>query len=239
MELGQKAVNFLATTRGRDKLFRTLQYFCRMLSGLLRTRLASTADRSSKLSASMGITRKVLRFGLPLDLMLQIIRRYQAGGNQGLGWVRSLSQFFGALYFLSDHILYAYKIGLMVERPKSSIVSATDVFNNLVWLLEDVLCIVADAIDVHNVQLKLQEMRDKGLHSKQSEGRKQYVDTLKQNNLLLWDIVRAAGDVPVSTKQIIIFFLDSTKFSSTFVGAIGVVTSLIGCYQAWLRANPS
>ena len=197
MELGQKTINFLATTRGRDKLFRVIQYFCRLLTGLSRSKLPTLSDRSSKLSQNMGLTRKVLRFGLPFDLLLQILRRYQTGGHQNLGWIRSISQVFGALYFLSDHVLYAYKVGLLVERKDSGVVSAVDVFNNLVWLVEDVLCIVSDAIDVHSIQLKLQSMRDKGMHSKQSDGRKQYLDTLKQNNLLLWDIIRAAGDVPV------------------------------------------
>jgi hypothetical protein len=217
MELADKIVAFLAKTKGRDKSIRVLQYLTRGLNdGFKGTELA---ERAQKLSGALAMTRKVLRFGLPIGITLNLIRR---------GWgdvVRSAADLSLLLYFLTDHLLYFYKVGV-VKSP--SWAGKVDLWNNLFWIADNCFTIIADCLDIHRVQSSLQEMVDKNLHTQHSQQRKEYEALLKKSNLLVWDILRAVGDIPLC-----IFFIDNSKFNPIFIAAIGTFTSLIGCYQVW------
>ncbi|RCI16230.1 hypothetical protein L249_2806 [Ophiocordyceps polyrhachis-furcata BCC 54312] len=62
-------LRFAATTLGRDKLLRTVQYFARFYAWyLLRTNaLQSNIDPWAALKRQLGLTRRILRLGKPLE----------------------------------------------------------------------------------------------------------------------------------------------------------------------------
>mmetsp|Transcript_18773 Transcript_18773/g.34034 ORF Transcript_18773/g.34034 Transcript_18773/m.34034 type:complete len:223 (-) Transcript_18773:31-699(-) len=220
MEIADKVVAFLAKTKGRDKSIRVFQYITRgMNDGLKGGSLAELADRAQKVSAALAMTRKVLRFGLPIGITLNLLKR---------GWrdlFRSAADLSLLLYFLSDHLLYFYKVGA-VKAP--SYAGKVDLWNNIFWIFDNVFTIIADCLDIHRVQTSIQEIVDKNLHVQHSQQRKEYEALLQKSDLLVWDIIRAAGDIPLC-----IFFIDNSKFNPVFIAALGTLTSLIGCYQVW------
>ena len=88
-----------------------MQYFIKFIVPFIAAKGAAytdTKERLEKVQANMSLTRKVLRFGKPLPLIKAIIDRLKAHEKKPVRNIllRTLSDFFLALYFLSDHPLY-------------------------------------------------------------------------------------------------------------------------------------
>ncbi|KAI3652416.1 hypothetical protein MP228_002741 [Amoeboaphelidium protococcarum] len=69
-------IKFTSTTVGRDKLYRTVQYFSKFLAFYLSKSDSSKdlADRLTRLSAAVGLARKLFRFGKPADFIQTIFK---------------------------------------------------------------------------------------------------------------------------------------------------------------------
>ncbi|KAG0318419.1 Peroxisomal membrane protein PMP27 [Podila horticola] len=65
----QPWLKFTATTVGRDKLYRAVQYFSRFLAWYLLHQGASkeTVARFNNLKKTLGLSRKLMRFGKPIE----------------------------------------------------------------------------------------------------------------------------------------------------------------------------
>ncbi|KAF9368918.1 Peroxisomal membrane protein PMP27, partial [Podila verticillata] len=65
----QPWLKFTATTVGRDKLYRGVQYFSRFLAWYLLRQGASkeTVARFNNLKKTLGLSRKLMRFGKPIE----------------------------------------------------------------------------------------------------------------------------------------------------------------------------
>ena len=96
----------------------------------------------------MSLTRKVLRFGKPIPLVKNIIDRtadHQRKPVRNFA-LRTLSDIFLSLYFLTDHPLYFQRIGFI--KMDKALVDKIDYWNNVFWLLNAVLDIIADYFDL-------------------------------------------------------------------------------------------
>ena len=76
------------------------------------------ADLIAKLDSfhdNMALTRKVLRFGVPLTLLNNVIKRFRQHERRGVTMIfwRTLQDCCTALYFITDHPLYLNKLGLI------------------------------------------------------------------------------------------------------------------------------
>lgn len=92
----------------------------------------------------MSLTRKVLRFGKPLPLVKGIIDRVAENQKKPVRCftLRTLSDIFLILYFLTDHPLYFQRIGFV--KMDKELVNSIDYWNNIFWLLNAVLDIICD-----------------------------------------------------------------------------------------------
>ena len=69
----------------------------------------------SKLKHNMAMTRRVLRFGMPIAYAFDIARRFKLHERKGVSMVfwRTLQDISKSLYYLLDHPIYMYKLGLI------------------------------------------------------------------------------------------------------------------------------
>ena len=236
MDLTQRSIAFLSWGRSKEKCMRLVQYLCYLLHGLA-SRAAWAKEvmvRSRKLGVNLALMRKIVRLGVPLELLAAIYRRAKEGGHANAGWVRSLSQSCRVLYLLSEHLLLGFRLGVLQSHPSDYRLPLLKSFNKLVWLAEDLLTLAANAFDMQALTLELQHMKDLNLDKKTQEDQVKYRAATQRFLHLQLDTVRAAGDLPV-----ILYYMQSNLFSGAFVGLMGTITSAIGCYQCWLLANPS
>ena len=71
------------------------------------------------------------------------------------------------------------------------------------------------------------------MHMPHSASKEKFNAAVQKSNILVLDMMRALGDIPVRYIQLCIYFIDNTRFSPVFIGFIGTLTSIIGCYKAW------
>jgi peroxin-11C len=107
-----------------------------------------TKEKLEKLASNMSLTRKVLRFGKPIPLVKNIIDRYADHQKKPVKnfALRTFSDIFLSLYFLTDHPLYFQRIGFV--KMDKVLVDKIDYWNNIFWLLNAVLDIIADYFDL-------------------------------------------------------------------------------------------
>jgi len=71
--------------------------------------------RLGYIKANMSLTRKVMRFGIPLNMLLGIIRRFKEHQKKEVKMIffQTMADIFGSLYFIFDHPLYFAKTGFV------------------------------------------------------------------------------------------------------------------------------
>ena len=67
--------------------------------------------------------------------------------------LRTLSDIFLALYFLSDHPLYFQRIGFI--KMDKAWVDFIDYWNNIYWLLEAMIDIYCDLVDLYYIDIDI------------------------------------------------------------------------------------
>ena len=64
---------FIERVEGKEQLIRLAQYFAFFINAISKnTKHISIARKAQKISGNLSIVRKVLRFGMPLRLLLTI-----------------------------------------------------------------------------------------------------------------------------------------------------------------------
>jgi len=162
-------IAFLGTTSGRDKSCRTIQYSARFLKPLLihlsqkhnQEALLKIADKIEAIGGSMGMTRKVLRFGRPIGIIKNIFvllrtlrRKDKSDGASTIFYTyfKTLAEACLALFFLFDHVLYLSKLKVVENQ---NLVQRCDYLSNFFWLCECASTIISDCTSIHVLQGKL------------------------------------------------------------------------------------
>ena len=107
---------------GRDKMCRIIQYFLHAFCATLSTRGAHFKELIKRLNALKGscsATRKVLRFGKEIPLIVNIRNRLNLHEStpQRMIEYRTLTDLALVFYFLTDHPLYFHSIGFWKFSP--------------------------------------------------------------------------------------------------------------------------
>ena len=119
-----------STHAGREKLVRFLQYFFMFWIPTLERRKRKLIETSGQahneqmetlirkmgiIKGSMGMTRKVMRFGAQIPMLVNIIRRLRSHKQNPVKmlFAQTMADVFGMLYFLFDHPLYFTNTGFI------------------------------------------------------------------------------------------------------------------------------
>ncbi|KAJ1657167.1 Peroxisomal membrane protein PMP27 [Dispira simplex] len=116
----QTYMQFAATTLGRDKAYRFIQYFCRFLAyytvkyGAPKSLVLPLVN----IKASVGLTRKLMRVGKPIDFIHTALAMYKSTSDEVLRVLKTGKQIFMACYMATDTLQWIH--GAQVYRFKNN-----------------------------------------------------------------------------------------------------------------------
>ncbi|KAF2744769.1 peroxisomal biogenesis factor 11 [Sporormia fimetaria CBS 119925] len=217
-------LKFVATTVGRDKILRTLQYFSRFLAWYLyRTNHpSSTIAPFEATKKTFGVTRKLMRVGKFVEHFraaatasdakaMDPVLRYAAVGRQ-LGY---------AAYMLFDHaiVLDAAKI-----RPFSGAQRlAREAYR--AWFTGLTFSLISSLYSLYRLRERAAVVSEKD-----GEGVVEKKKIQKETNAVRLQLISDLCDITVPSTA-----LGWAKFDDGFVGLAGTVSSLLGVYAQWKK----
>ncbi|KAF3389079.1 Peroxisomal membrane protein PMP27 [Penicillium rolfsii] len=218
-------LRFVATTVGRDKLLRTIQYFSRFYAWYLyRTNKPQSAiDPYNAVKKQFGTTRKILRIGkfaehlkaasIALDNKAPVdpVLRYLAVGRQ-LGYAGYLS-----LDMVTVVDAIGYRKLASVKRLQESAYRS--------WAAGLLCSIVAGVYTLYTLQAK-----EKTVDRKEGEGVVEAKKIEKERAAARIQLISDLCDLSVPASALGVAQLDDG-----LVGLAGTVSSLIGVWSQWRK----
>ncbi|KAK5987756.1 Peroxisomal membrane PMP30A-like protein [Cladobotryum mycophilum] len=217
-------LRFVATTVGRDKLLRTLQYFARFYAWyLLRTNgTPSQMAPWNAIKKQFGLTRKLLRFGKNIEHVkaaasaadskaLDSVLRYTAIGRQ-IGYAGYLS--FDALTVPDAAGIHKWEGAKNIQRHASRF-----------WAMGLIFSIVSQTYTLH--QLKQREAK---IDRKDGEGVVESKRITKERAASQLQLISDLADLTVPASA-----LGWVNFDDGVVGLAGTLSSVLGVYNQWKK----
>lgn len=218
-------VRYLDKTAGREKTLRLLQYLCRLL-GALQT--PSPGSNALLLAAQFALTRKLLRFLKPLN-HLQTAAQLHANTlladpvARCLGVLRQLGY---AAYLTLDQVNLLRILRILPATPTTA--KRVPRWANWCWALALASSLLLDGRKVQVARAKIAELSattESGDDEKRSAARR---DAEAQQHGALRKLAWDALDALIVANN-----LGFVASGEQYVGAAGVVTSLMGVREVW------
>lgn len=235
-------LKFVATTVGRDKTLRTIQYFSRFLAWYtLRTNHAqSTVNVFDNVKKNFGSVRKAMRLGkfvehfkaaaLAADSRdMDPVLRFLAVGRQ-LGYAVYLS--LDAIAYFDQSGIWKLKEGARIQREAYR-----------AWLAGLLCNIVAGVYTLYNQKVQMKQHEESADVEKAVELKKlvRYADTMGERRGTAWRLILDSAQ-NAARLQLLSDVCDATvpsaatglvNFDEGIVGLAGTVSSLIGLTAQW------
>lgn len=108
---------------------------------------------------SMGMTRKIMRFGLEIPIIIGIIKRIKQHNKspQKMIFIQTLADIFGALYFIFDHPLYFTKTGFLRGWSKE-LQDRIGWWSEVWWLLQTILEIACHVVAINDMEKEMENL---------------------------------------------------------------------------------
>jgi peroxin-11B len=199
-------------TGGRDKLCRLLQYFAKFMKWYHeeKDKNPAAAKKWASLGVSMSTTRKVLRFFRSIAILRNAFTLYRNAKSVDAQLLFDLSaRFCLASYFMFDHAMYAFRLGLITD-PKMEAKCSQMTEGSWVGEIVSSLCLSL---------LKLLELSSKDTTSQIQELR----------NKELRGVLRNSLDLPLAL-NFMGYFQD---YPNGIFGLGGAITSGISLWEMW------
>ncbi|KAK5688737.1 Peroxisomal membrane protein PMP27 [Elasticomyces elasticus] len=218
---------FVATTVGRDKTLRTIQYFSRFLAWYTyRTNSpAATVAFFEAIKKNFGSVRKAMRLGKFVEHFkaaavasdaksgtIDPVVKYLAVGRQ-LGY---------AFYMMLDNLAYFDQCGIKKFEGAARMQREA----SRAWLVGLSCNIVAGTYQLYNLRVAARKQRDSQDAEKAVEAKKLERDQRATQLQLISDICDSI--VPSAA-------LGLVNFDDGIVGLAGTTSSLIGLFAAWQK----
>jgi len=217
-------LKYVATTVGRDKLLRTLQYFSRFYAWYLyRTNNPQSAIAPwEAMKKQFGTTRKIMRLGKFIEHIkaaavatdakgMDPVIRYCAVGRQ-LGY---------AAYMFLDNLAAIHAVGITkfenikrIQREAAKFWMTGLLFNTVAGLY---------------TMLQLRQ-RSRNLNRKEGEGAVEAKEIEKKRNTTSLQLVSDLCDLCSPTTT-----LGFANFDDGIIGLAGTTSSLLGVYNQWKK----
>ncbi|KAI1263214.1 peroxisomal biogenesis factor 11 [Xylariaceae sp. FL1019] len=217
-------LKFVATTVGRDKLLRTLQYFSRFYAWyLLRTNgTRSEIAPYEAIKKAFGQARKILRMGKNIEHFRAAATAYDVKGGDPILKYMGVGRQLGYAGYLSADLL-TVPDSLGVRKWEGAKRAGREAYR--FWTVGLVCSVVAQVYTLS----KLRE-REQRVDLKEGEGvveqRKIRMERATSQLQLLSDLC----DLTVPTSA-----LGWVNLDDGIVGLAGTVSSLIGVYNQWRK----
>ncbi|KAI5286594.1 Peroxisomal membrane protein PMP27 [Ascosphaera aggregata] len=222
-------LRFVATTVGRDKVLRTLQYWSRFYAWyLFRTNSPESAIKPwSTIKSQFGLTRKLLRVGKNIEHFRAAAVAFNAkppAATAGHGILKYLTigrQLGYAVYLTFDMFTYLHAAGIKkFESNKKLTLHAAKA-----WFI-GLLCSVLAGV----YSLVTLKQRERTISRKEGEGVLEAKKIERERTTIITQLVSDLSDIinPATT-------IGYINFDDGIIGLAGVVSSLIGLRSAWRK----
>ncbi|EIW86597.1 peroxisomal biogenesis factor [Coniophora puteana RWD-64-598 SS2] len=221
---------------GRDKLYRTIQYFARFLAWYLLSRGdKAEAARWNALKSHLALGRKLMRLGKPVEHLQAALRAAQSASHaaEQLTTIGRQLGYFG--YLTYDAIVWANTVKFINLKPDTA--AKVTKTSNRFWLAGILFSIT------HNL-LKLGRLAQeaKGLRATQTWGEKDLADEAQREvkvlaNASMRSDVRHQFAIDLLDVWIPAFNLGLVGVSDGFVGIAGMISSIMGVRAQWNTIN--
>ncbi|XP_021961610.1 peroxisomal membrane protein 11B [Folsomia candida] len=172
-------IKFNNQTAGRDKIFRLIQYCSRIVWYNLDKRGMSVngVQKAKKLDETLGLMRRLLRFGRVFDTLHSALPVMSTIDDQVIRLTSALSRISSACFMAIDHIVCLHKLGLIhkncIDAP------GWDKTGTRFWLYSIVMGLVRDVYEIMKVYKEACQMRRrkiKGHHHNYQRHRNSHSD---------------------------------------------------------------
>jgi len=223
-------MRYVATTVGRDKILRTLQYFSRFYAWYLyRTNNPPSAVAPfTAIKTQFGLTRKIMRIGKFVEHFRLASELYDAsakiranGGDQVVQYLQILRQLGYGLYLTFDSLTVLDAAGIK-KSPNAKNLQQQAYKAWFVGLLASAVAGV-----YANYQLM---QRAKTIDEKDGEGKVESKQIQRQRTVTNMQLVSDLCDLTVPSTA-----LGYSTFDDGIVGLAGTVSSLLGVYGTWQK----
>ncbi|KIW15602.1 hypothetical protein PV08_05650 [Exophiala spinifera] len=221
-------LRYVATTVGRDKVLRTIQYFARFYSWYLyRTNNPTSAIQPwTVVKTQLGLTRKILRIGKFVEHLRAGSEIYDAAvkssnGDKITQYLQILRQIGYAGYLLFDMMTVLDAMGVKKDPRVKNIQATAFRF----WWTG----LTASAVSGIYNNYKLRQ-RAKAVDEKDAEAKVEKVKIAKQQKAVNIQLVSDLCDLTVPGTALGYLNLDDG-----IIGLAGTTSSLLGVYGAWQK----
>ncbi|TXT07165.1 hypothetical protein VHUM_03335 [Vanrija humicola] len=240
-----QALAVLATTIGRDKLYRLIQYVSRILAwAFARSGATDLASRFDGLKSALGMGRKLMRVFKPVENLqsaLNISQRPFTGITRAetLAQVTQLGRQIAYAIFLGSDSLVWLQFAKFIRLDKDKAARLGQI-SNKAWFIGLVLSLISSGASLVNLRhqsrrfaLQSEVSRREGEKGPDSvvdeaERRKQGRALLAQRQTLLSQIVTDSFDIWIPSNN-----LGYSHLSEGAVGLLGATTSYMALQKVW------
>lgn len=233
-----QALKYGGTNLGRDKLYRTVQYFSRFLAWYLQSRgQKMEAARWSALKSHLALARKLMRLGKPVEHLQAALRAAQTTGDVGeqLATIGRQIGYFG--YLTYDAVVWANSVKAINLKPATGQKVAR--LSNQFWLSAILFSIVRGLLKAGRLAAEAKKLR-----FPETWGDKDLADEtqreLKQLALEKMRVgVRYQFIIDILDIWIPAFNLGLVNVNDGIVGFAGLISSIMGMRSQWIAVNGS
>ncbi|GJJ77985.1 peroxin-11B [Entomortierella parvispora] len=228
----QPWLRFSATTVGRDKVYRAVQYFSRFLAWYLLRQGATkeTVARFNNLKKTLGLSRKLMRIGKPVEHVEMAVAA-TAVKDEFIRFCSVGKQLSYAGYLTYDALIFLDGAGAY----KFANIKRYNELANKFWLAGIVFSFLTGLYKTRQIQIR-RETASRGLkhsgESEKSEARTEISALDREQNVLNKQLLQDGLD----------FFIPATglgyvDLDDGAVGLIGTATSIMGAKAQWAKVN--
>eukprot|EP00455_Lapot_gusevi_P011727 TRINITY_DN1545_c0_g1_i1.p1 TRINITY_DN1545_c0_g1~~TRINITY_DN1545_c0_g1_i1.p1 ORF type:complete len:272 (-),score=87.76 TRINITY_DN1545_c0_g1_i1:98-856(-) len=240
-------VTFLGKTAGRDKLCRTIQYSAKFFKWLAEVELAKATTKEQKLALAervavagnvyghMSMARKALRFFRTIGV-IQDLKKIDPSRD-----VIELSRFISTgalgLYFFFDFFMWLKKAGVVNFSPETT--TRLDRLTEGSWLVEILFTYPVQLFKLMGANERLNNLKKRRktvpaaeLQAFDAKNQKEYLGARLERLSAQMALIKITADLPIALH----FLGYGSSIPHGVFGLLGVVSSLIGCWEAWPSA---
>jgi len=231
-----ESLKFGATTLGRDKTYRAVQYFARFFSWYLTSKGEKLeAARWSALKVHLGTARKLMRLGKPMEHLQAALRATLTSGPV-IEQITTIARQIGYFGYLSyDVFAWAHTIKFITLSPETAKKVSKQSFR--FWFAGIVFSLVNGVLKASRLATEAKQLR-----ASKPWGEKDLADEATRETKL--NAVEAARK---STRQQFIIDLldvwipatgaDILDINEGTLGICGLISSLLGAKAQWQAVN--
>ncbi|KAF8912784.1 peroxisomal biogenesis factor 11 [Gymnopilus junonius] len=231
-----ESLKFGATTVGRDKTYRAVQYFSRFYAWyLLRNGDKVEAARWSALKGHLGTARKLMRLGKPVEhLQAALKATFSSGPVEET--ITTIARQLGYFAYLSyDAIVWANSVKFIALSPETAKKVARRAFQ--FWFAGIVFSLIHGVLKAARLAKEA-----KSLQSSQAWGEKDLAEeAARETKLRTLESARKSN-----RRQLVIDLLDVwipatgaelLSVNEGTLGVLGLISSLLGVKTQWKAVN--